>query len=62
MHEKIKIPQNWLHINLYTKKEFKNYMELLLLENADKSQHVYIKDFNRFMYNKTKYKEKSIFV
>ena len=47
-------------------------MNLLLIENAvysrgiksqgDKSHYVCIKDFNRFMYNKTKHKEETIFV
>ena len=29
-------------------------MDLLLISNENKSHYVYIKDFNRFMYNKTK--------
>ena len=37
-------------------------MKLLLLENRHKSHYLYIKDFNRFMHNKTKSKEKNNFV
>ena len=49
------------------KEKFENLMELLLIGNEDESQgnkshYVYIKDFNRFMYNNTKHKEKSIFI
>ena len=46
-----------------SKEKFKNHMELLLIENADKAQsdklyYVYIKDVNRCVYNKTKQKGK----
>ena len=37
-------------------------MDLLLLTNDDKSHYVYIKDFNRFMFHKTKNKIKNGFV
>ena len=33
-------------------------MDLLLLIDNDKSHYVYIKDFNRFMFHKTKNKNK----
>ena len=33
-------------------------MDLLLLTDDDKSHSVYIKDFNRFMFNKTRNKNK----
>ena len=36
-------------------------MNLLLISNENKSHYVYIKDFNRFMYNKTKSKNKKNF-
>ena len=36
-------------------------MDLLLLINDDKSHYVYIKDFNRFMFHKTKSKNKKCF-
>ena len=35
--------------------EFKNCMDFLLISNGNKSHYVYIKDFNRFICNKTKY-------
>ena len=34
--------------------KFENSMDLLLLIDDDKSHYVYIKDFNRFMFHKTK--------
>ena len=36
-------------------------MDLLLISNENKSHYVYIKDFNRFMCNKTKNKNKLFF-
>ena len=36
-------------------------MDLLLLIDDDKSHYVYIKDFNRFMFHKTKNKNKKYF-
>ena len=36
-------------------------MDLLLINNKNKSHYVYIKDFNRFMFNKTKCKSKKHF-
>ena len=41
--------------------KFKNSIDLLLLINNDKSNYVYIKDFNRFMVHKTKNKNKKWF-
>ena len=38
--------------------KFKNCMDLLLITNDNKLHYVYIKDFNRFMWNKTKQKDK----
>ena len=37
-------------------------MDLLLISNKFVSHDVYIKDFNRFMFNKTKTKKKKTFV
>ena len=37
-------------------------MDLLLISNGFVSHYVYIKDFDRFMFNKTKYKEKKTFL
>ena len=36
-------------------------MDLLLINNENKSHYVYIKDFSRFMFNKTKCKNKKHF-
>ena len=36
-------------------------MDLLLISHENKSHYVYIKDFNRFMCNKTKNKNKKYF-
>ena len=41
--------------------KFHNSMDLLLISNENKSHYVYIKDFNRFMCNKTKNKNKKYF-
>ena len=38
--------------------EFEDSMGLLLLIDNDKSHYVYIKDFHRFMFHKTKHKNK----
>ena len=42
--------------------KFKDSMDLLLLIDNDKSHYVYIKNFNRFMFHKTKIKIKNGFV
>ena len=39
--------------------KFHNSMDLLLMSNENKSHYVYIKDFNRFMCNETKNKNKN---
>ena len=44
-----------------TNQKFKDYMDLLLISDEDKSQYVYIEDFDRFMLNKTKNKDKKYF-
>ena len=38
--------------------KFEDSMDLLLLIDDDKSHYVYIKDFDRFMFHKTKNKNK----
>ena len=43
------------------KQKFEDCMDLLLINNKNKSHYVYIKDFNRFMFNKTKCKSKKHF-
>ena len=40
---------------------FENCMDFLLITDENKSHYVYIKDFNRFMCNKTKNKNKKYF-
>ena len=47
--------ENDLTYPVYVSNEkFKNCMDLLLISDKNKSHYVYIKDFNRFMCNKTK--------
>ena len=41
---------------------FKDCMDLLLISNENKSHYMYIKDFNRYMCNKTEIKLSNIFV
>ena len=41
--------------------KFENSIDFLLLINDDKSHYVYIKDFDRFMFHKTKNKNKKWF-
>ena len=42
-------------------KKFKNSVHLLMITNENKSHYLYIKDFNRFMCNKAKCKNKKHF-
>ena len=42
-------------------KKFEDSIDLLLLIDGDKSHYVYIKDFDRFMFHKTKNKNKKWF-
>ena len=37
--------------------KYEDYMDLLLISDEFKSHYVYIKDFDRFMFNKTKSKK-----
>ena len=41
--------------------KFKDCIDLLVITNGNKSHYVYIKDFNRFMCDKTKNKNKKRF-
>ena len=41
--------------------KFENLMDLLLVIDGDKSHYVYIKDFDRFMFHKTRNKNKKWF-
>ena len=48
-----------IHIS---KQKFDNCVDLLLINNENKPQYVYIKDLNRFVFNKKKHKnEKKYF-
>ena len=50
--------ENGLVFPIYVSdKKFEDSMDLLLLIDNDKSHYVYIKDFNRFMFQKTKNKK-----
>ena len=40
-----------------SKQKFEDSMDLLLLYEDDKSHYVYIKDFNTFIFHKTKNKK-----
>ena len=40
-----------------TKQKLEDHMDLLLIKNEDKIHYVYIKDFNIFMFHKTKHKK-----
>ena len=47
-------------LSMYQKKNSKNQMNILLITEGEKRHNVLIKDFNRFMYNQTKHKERNI--
>ena len=54
--------ENGLTFPIYVSdQKFKNSINLLLVINDDKSHYVYIKNFNRFMFHKTKNKNKKYF-
>ena len=54
--------ENKLAFPIYiSEQKFENSMDLLLIIDENKSHYVYIKDFNRFMFHKTKIKTKNIF-
>ena len=44
-----------------SKEKYEDHMELLLITDDEDEHYVLIKDFNKFMYNKTKHKEKKHF-
>ena len=55
--------ENELVIPIYiSDQKFKVSIDLLLLIDNNKSHYVYIKDFDRFMFHKTKNKNKNGFV
>ena len=52
--------ENKLTFSIYVSdQKFENAMDLLLVIDENKSHYVYIKDFNRFMFHKTKNKNKN---
>jgi len=65
--------QNNININVFgyenkqpfpiyiSKEKFNDHLNLLLITNEDKQHYVLIKDFDRFMYNQTKHKERKRF-
>lgn len=65
--------QNEININVFgyenkqpypiyvSKEKYKNHMELLLITERENKHYVLIKDFNRFMYNKTKHEHRKHF-
>ena len=54
--------ENGLVFPIYiSDQKFKDSIDLLLLIDDDKSHYVYIKDFDRFMFHKTKNKKKKCF-
>ena len=44
-----------------SKQEFKYYMDLLLINGENRSHYVYIKNFNKFIFNKAKHKNRKHF-
>ena len=54
--------ENKLVFPIYiSNQKFENSMDLLLVTDGDKSHYVYIKDFDRFMFHKTRNKNKKYF-
>ena len=54
--------ENWMVFPIYVSDQiFEGSIDLLLLIDDDKSHYVYIKDFDIFMFHKTKYKNKKWF-
>ena len=44
-----------------SKQEFKHQMDLLLINDENRSHYVYVKNFNKFIFNKAKHKNKKHF-
>ena len=54
--------ENKLVFPIYiSNQKFENSMDLLLVTDGDKLHYVYIKDFDRFIFHKTKNKNKKYF-
>ena len=52
---------SWFSQFMFQIKKIEDSMDLLFLNEDDKSHYVYIKDFNRFMLHKTKNENKKWF-
>ena len=50
-----------IHPIYISNKNFNNHMNLLMIHEENRSHYVYIKDFNRLMFSKTKNKNKKHF-
>ena len=54
---KVSCDENFLVYYVYiSKQNFDDNINLLLIDHKNKSHYVYIKDFNRFLFDKTKHK------
>ena len=54
--------ENKLVLQIYVSdQKFEDLMDFLLLIDDDKSHYAYVKDFNRFMFHRTKNKNKKWF-
>ena len=53
--------ENKVFLLYVSKKSNEQVINVLLLSNEEKSHYVFIKDFNRFVYSKTKHKDRKDF-
>ena len=53
--------ENKLTSGYLSNRKFSDCMDLLLISSENKSHYVYFRDFNRFMFNKTKDRNKKIY-
>ena len=53
--------ENKVFLLYVSKKSNEQVINVLLLSNEEKSHYVFIKDFNRFVYSKTKHKDRKHF-
>ena len=53
--------ENKVYLLYISKKSYNQTLNLLLITEKDKSHYVFIKDFNRLMFSKTKHKDKKHF-
>ena len=52
----------WTYPVYLSGQKFESCMDLLLISDEYKSHYMYIKDFDRFMFGKTKLRQENIFV